>query len=102
MPAVIAMLVIWLAWALVAGRLARWNITAAMAMIAVGIALTAGSDPLVHVDLDNRIAERIVEVTLAFVLFVDATEVPWRSSATGAFLPACGRSSTSSPGSTTA
>jgi sodium/hydrogen antiporter len=76
MPAVIAMLVILLAWALVAGRLARWNITAAMAMIAAGIALTAGSDPLVQLDLDNRIAERIVEVTLAFVLFVDATEVP--------------------------
>jgi NhaP-type Na+/H+ or K+/H+ antiporter len=76
MPAVIAMLVILLAWALVAGRLARWNITAAMAMIAAGIALTAGSDPAIRIDLDNKIAERIVEVTLAMVLFVDATEVP--------------------------
>ena len=76
MPAVIAMLVILLAWALVAGRLARWNVTTAMAMVAAGIALTAGSDPAVHVDVDNTIAERVVEVTLALVLFVDATEVP--------------------------
>jgi sodium/hydrogen antiporter len=76
MPAVIAMLVILLAWALVAGRLARWNITTAMAMVAAGIALTAGSDPVIRIDLDNTIAERIVEVTLAIVLFVDATEVP--------------------------
>ena len=76
MPAVIAMLVILLAWALVAGRLAHWNVTAAMAMVAAGIALTAGSDPLVYVDVDNTIAERVVEVTLAIVLFVDATEVP--------------------------
>jgi NhaP-type Na+/H+ or K+/H+ antiporter len=76
MPAVIAMLVILLAWALIAGRLARWNVTTAMAMVAAGIALTAGSDPLIYVDLDNRIAERVVEVALAIVLFVDATEVP--------------------------
>jgi NhaP-type Na+/H+ or K+/H+ antiporter len=76
MAAVIAMLVILLAWALVARRLARWNITTAMAMVAAGIALTAGSDPIIRVDVDNEIAERLVEVTLAVVLFVDATEVP--------------------------
>ncbi len=52
MPAVIAMLVILLAWALVAGRLARWNITTAMAMVAAGIALTAGSDSVIRFDLD--------------------------------------------------
>jgi NhaP-type Na+/H+ or K+/H+ antiporter len=76
MPAVIAMLAILLAWALVARRLGRWNITAAIAMVCAGIVLTAGSDPAVRVDLDNKIAERLVEVTLALVLFVDATEVP--------------------------
>jgi NhaP-type Na+/H+ or K+/H+ antiporter len=76
MPAVIAMLVILLAWALFARRLARWNITAAMAMVAAGIVLTAGSDPVVYVDVDNKIAERLVEVTLALVLFIDATHVP--------------------------
>src|SRR3954454_3431353 len=76
MPAVIAMLAILLAWTLVAGRLGRWNVTPAITMVCAGVALTAGSDPIVRVDIDNRIAERIVEVTLAVVLFVDATEVP--------------------------
>lgn len=76
MPAVIAMLVILLAWALVAGRLARWNITTAIAMVAAGIVLGSGSDPIFQVDLDTKTAERAVEVALAIVLFIDATEVP--------------------------
>ncbi|MQA72783.1 MAG: hypothetical protein GEU88_00240 [Solirubrobacterales bacterium] len=76
MIAVIAMLAILLGWALVSGRLARWNITPAVAMIAAGALLTLGSDPAVELNLDGRVAERIVEVTLAVVLFVDATEVP--------------------------
>lgn len=75
-PAVIAMLVILLAWALVAGRLARWSVTTAIAMVLAGIVLGSGSDPLFQVDLDTKTAERAVEVALAIVLFVDATEVP--------------------------
>ena len=59
-----------------AGRLARWNVTPALAMVLAGIVLTAGSEPFVEVDVDNVIAERVVELTLAVVLFVDATESP--------------------------
>jgi len=75
-PAVIAMLVILLAWALVAGRLARWNVTTAIAMVAAGIVLGFGSNPIFQVDLDTKTAERGVEIALAIVLFIDATEVP--------------------------
>ncbi|MFN8173764.1 MAG: cation:proton antiporter [Solirubrobacteraceae bacterium] len=76
MPAVIAMLVVLLAWALLSGRLARGSVTAAIAMVAAGIALSVGSNPVFEIDLDTKTVERAVEVALAIVLFVDATEVP--------------------------
>ena len=44
-------------------------------MVAAGVALTAGSDPLYRLDLDTSAIEHFVEVVLAVVLFVDATEV---------------------------
>jgi sodium/hydrogen antiporter len=64
-----------LVWGLVAGRLGRWSITAPIAMVAAGVALTAGSDPLFTINLDTSSIEHFVEVVLAVVLFVDATEV---------------------------
>jgi NhaP-type Na+/H+ or K+/H+ antiporter len=65
-----------LAWALVAGRLARWSITAPLAMVVAGVALTAGSDPVFTIDLETSSFEHTVEVVLAILLFVDATETP--------------------------
>ena len=76
MNAVIAMLAILIGWSLVAGRLERWNVTPALAMVIAGIVLTAGSEPFVEVDVDNVISERVVEITLALILFIDATESP--------------------------
>ena len=75
MLALAVLLLIPLAWGLVAGRLARWSITAPIAMVAAGVALTAGSDPLYRLELDTSAIEHFVEVVLAVVLFVDATEV---------------------------
>jgi NhaP-type Na+/H+ or K+/H+ antiporter len=65
-----------LAWALVAGRLARWSITAPLAMVVAGVALTAGSNPVFTIDLETSSFEHTVEVVLAILLFVDATETP--------------------------
>jgi NhaP-type Na+/H+ or K+/H+ antiporter len=64
------------AWALVAGRLARWSITAPVAMTAAGVALTVGPNPPVFVSLTTSDAERAAEVILAVLLFTDATDVP--------------------------
>lgn len=75
--ALIAVLLV-LGWAAVSGRLARWSVTGPMVMVLAGVVLTHGHDPVIAINLDNRIAERIVEVVLALVLFVDATEVPGR------------------------
>ena len=45
MLALVVIMAILLAWALVAGRLARWSITAPLTMVVAGVALTAGSNP---------------------------------------------------------
>lgn len=63
-------------WSLLAHRLSRWSITAPIAMMATGIAMTAGSDPPLRFDLDTAMFEHAVEVILALLLFVDAVEVP--------------------------
>lgn len=75
MLALAVLLLIPLIWGLVAGRLGRWSITAPIAMVAAGVALTAGSNPLYTIDLEASAIEHFVEVVLAVVLFVDATEV---------------------------
>jgi sodium/hydrogen antiporter len=74
--ALVVIMAILLAWALVAGRLARWSITAPLAMVIAGLILTRGPDPVFHIELDTSTAEHGVEIVLAILLFVDATEVP--------------------------
>ncbi|WP_051965667.1 cation:proton antiporter domain-containing protein [Kitasatospora mediocidica] len=64
------------AWALVAGRLTRWSVTAPVAMTAAGVALTVGPHPVIQISLSTSDAERAVEIILAVLLFVDATDVP--------------------------
>jgi sodium/hydrogen antiporter len=76
MLALVVIMAILLAWALVAGRLARWSITAPLAMVVAGVALTAGSNPVFVIDLETSSFEHTVEVVLAILLFVDATETP--------------------------
>ncbi|WP_244315740.1 cation:proton antiporter [Streptomyces albidochromogenes] len=63
-------------WAVLSHRLARWSVTAPIAMMAAGIAMTSGSDPPLRFDFDTAGFEHAVEVVLALLLFVDATEVP--------------------------
>ncbi|MGW7428241.1 cation:proton antiporter [Streptomyces sp. NPDC054861] len=65
------------AWCVLSHRLARWSITAPIAMLAAGIALTSGSKPPLVFDFGDMAGfEHAVEVVLALLLFVDATEVP--------------------------
>lgn len=75
MLALVAIMVILLAWGLVAGRLSKWSVTAPIAMVVAGTVLTAGANPVFTIDLDTASVERAVEVVLAVLLFVDAIEV---------------------------
>lgn len=76
MLALVVIMLLLLAWALVAGRLARYSVTAPLALLVAGVVLTAGPDPVFVLDVPYDSAERIVEVILAILLFTDATEVP--------------------------
>jgi sodium/hydrogen antiporter len=73
---IVVLLLVVLLWALVARRLARFSITMAIAVTIVGVVLTAGKHPVIIIDLDTKIIERGVELVLAILLFIDATEVP--------------------------
>jgi len=75
MSALVTVMLFFFIWALFAGRLARGGIAAPLAMVAIGIAATAGSDPLIVIELDTGSAEVGVEIVLALLLFIDATEV---------------------------
>ncbi|OEJ32229.1 cation:proton antiporter [Streptomyces subrutilus] len=74
MLALLVVLSLLFAWALAADRLARWSITAPLAFAVAGIVLTRGYDPAVPLDLEAHSTYRGVELVLAVLLFVDATE----------------------------
>jgi NhaP-type Na+/H+ or K+/H+ antiporter len=76
MLALVVIMLLLLAWALIAGRLARYSVTAPLALLVAGIVLTAGQDPVFIFDIPFDSAEHVVEVILAILLFTDATEVP--------------------------
>ena len=76
MLGVAVLLLVVVVWALVSRRLARFSITTAFAVVVAGMLLTAGSHPVLIINLDTNILERGVELALAVLLFVDATEVP--------------------------
>src|SRR6187455_1181173 len=57
-------------WALVAGRLGKWSVTAPLAMVIAGIVLTAGANPVFIIELETSSAETGIEVVLAILLFL--------------------------------
>ncbi|MCI3928083.1 cation:proton antiporter [Streptomyces sp. AN091965] len=74
MPAFIVVLSLLFLWSLVSHRLARWSITAPIAFVVAGIVLTRGPHPAVPFDLEAHSFEVAVEIVLAVMLFMDATE----------------------------
>ncbi len=68
-------LVAMLAWTLFSARLSRWQVTGPVAMVLCGIALGFIMTDSIVTELDTELAERIVELILAVLLFIDATEV---------------------------
>jgi hypothetical protein len=50
---VFTLVMVVLVWALVAGRLAKLSITTALAVVIVGMALTAGSNLVIRINLDT-------------------------------------------------
>jgi NhaP-type Na+/H+ or K+/H+ antiporter len=64
-----------LVWALIAHRFERWGVAGPAALLIVGAATVAWDVEAFSEVMDSALAEKAVEVILAILLFVDATEV---------------------------
>jgi NhaP-type Na+/H+ or K+/H+ antiporter len=75
-------------WSLFSARLEGWNVTAPMAFVALGLLFTHGPLALIDLNLQSVAVRSVAEVTLALVLFVDASRVNVRELRADAGLPA--------------
>src|SRR5271167_2487447 len=64
-----------LLWGLVSARLERWDVSAPIAFVLLGLVVTHGPTALVHFNLHSSIIRSLAEITLALVLFADASRV---------------------------
>jgi len=73
--AVVAPAAVLVVWGAASGRLARYSVTMPILLVGIGALLAAGSKPLLTLDPSGEIVHELLELTLAVLLFVDATEV---------------------------
>jgi sodium/hydrogen antiporter len=62
-------------WGLVSARLERWNVSAPIAFVVLGLVVSHGPVTLVHFNLHSSTIRSVAEVTLALVLFADASRI---------------------------
>jgi sodium/hydrogen antiporter len=62
-------------WGLFSARLEHWNISAPTAFVVLGVVTVHGPIELIHVQLKSSDIRSLTEVTLALVLFTDASRV---------------------------
>jgi NhaP-type Na+/H+ or K+/H+ antiporter len=62
-------------WGLVSARLERWDITAPVAFLVLGLGAANGPFALIHLHLHSSDIRSLAEITLALVLFADASRV---------------------------
>ena len=76
-----------LLWALVSARLERWDVSAPIAFVVLGVLVTHGPTGFVHFSLHSSAIRSLAEVTLALVLFADASRVNVRALRVDAAIP---------------
>ncbi len=76
-----------LAWSLVSARLERWDVSAPIVFVVLGVVVTHGPTAMVHVQLGSTAIRSLAELTLALVLFADASRVNVRQLRASAALP---------------
>ena len=67
-------------WGLVSARLERWNVSAPIAFVVLGLVVTHGPVTLIHFSLHSSTIRSVAEIALALVLFADASRVNARAS----------------------
>ena len=75
-------------WGLISARLERWQITAPIAFVVFGAVLTNGPLEVVHLRLHSSTIRTVAEITLALVLFSDASRVNAKTLLADAGIPA--------------
>ncbi len=75
-------------WGLVSARLERWAISPPIAFVILGLVVTHGPTEIVHFNLHSSTIRSLAELTLALVLFADASRVNVRRLRASAALPA--------------
>jgi NhaP-type Na+/H+ or K+/H+ antiporter len=75
-------------WGLVSARSERLNVSAPIAFVVLGLVVAHGPISLISVQLHNETFRSIAEVTLALVLFSDASRVNVRRLAADVAIPA--------------
>ncbi|HEX4433472.1 MAG TPA: cation:proton antiporter [Acidimicrobiales bacterium] len=75
-------------WGLVSARLERWDVSAPIAFVLLGLVVTHGPTAMLHVNLHSSTILSLAEVTLALVLFSDASRVNVRALRADMALPA--------------
>lgn len=73
------LLVVTVGYALLAARLDRWWISAPMVFVVAGLVLGPDVAGLLELSLDSEVVLTFAEITLAALLFADATSVPLRA-----------------------
>ncbi len=74
-------------WGAVSARMARWNVTGPLAFMVLGLVLTHGPLAVAHLQLHSSTILSLVELTLAVVLFGDASRVNVKALRHGVALP---------------
>ncbi len=75
-------------WGLVSARLERWNVSAPIAFVVLGLVVTHGPVTLIHFSLHSSTIRSVAEIALALVLFADASRVNARQLRADLALPA--------------
>jgi NhaP-type Na+/H+ or K+/H+ antiporter len=74
-------------WSLISAPLERVNISAPMAFVALGLVSSNGPLAVIDVGVDSDLARNLAELTLAVILFVDASRINVRALRHDAALP---------------
>jgi NhaP-type Na+/H+ or K+/H+ antiporter len=75
-------------WGLVSARLERWDVSAPLAFVVLGLVVTHGPTEIIRFQLHSSTIRSLAEVALALVLFADASRVNVRALRADAALPA--------------
>ena len=62
-------------WALLSARLRRWSVTAPIVLALCGLVLGSTPDSPVHVNIKAGSVRELVEISLALILFTDASRI---------------------------